>query len=81
MYSFDHGLLNLGLGQANKNLDNAQKQLKAGLITKDELSSREVSFKEAELELQKNKGNWYVAYLNLQVSAGERLDLGENDED
>lgn len=74
------GLLNLGLGQAKKNLDNAEKQFQAGLITRDELSSREVDFRSAELELQKNKGNGYIAYLNLQVSAGERLDLGGKDE-
>jgi len=74
------GLLNLGLGQAKKNLDNAEKQFQAGLITRDELSSREVDFRAASLELQKNKGSWYVAYLNLQVSAGERLDLGGKDE-
>ncbi len=73
-------LLNLGLGQAKKNLDNAEKQFQAGLITRDVLSSREVDFRAAELELQKNKGNGYVAYLNLQVSAGERLDLGGKDE-
>ncbi|GAH02020.1 unnamed protein product, partial [marine sediment metagenome] len=75
------GLLNLGLGQAKKNLDNAEKQFQAGLITRDVLSSREVDFEEAELELQKNKGSGYVAYLNLQVSAGERLDLGGKNED
>ncbi len=75
------GLLNLGLGQAKKNLDNAEKQFQAGLITRDELSSREVDFRAAELELQKSEGNGYVAYLNLQVSGGERLDLGGKDED
>ena len=75
------GLLNLGLDQARRNLDNADKQFQAGLITKDELSSKEVDFKEAYLELQKSKGSGYVAYLNLQVSAGERLDLGGNNED
>ncbi len=74
------GLLNLRLGQDRKNLDNAEKQFQAGLITRDELSSREVDFREATLELQKSKGNGYVAYLNLQVSAGERLDLGGKDE-
>jgi len=75
------GLLNLGLGQAKKNLDNAEKQFQAGLITSDVLSSREVDFRVAELELQKNKGNGYVASLNLQVSTGERLDLGGKNED
>jgi outer membrane protein TolC len=75
------GLLNLGLGQAKKNLDNADKQFQAGLITKDELSSKKVDFKEVYLELQKSKGSGYVAYLNLQVSAGERLDLGGKNED
>lgn len=73
-------LLNLGLAQAKKNLDNAEKQFQAGLITKDELSSREVDFSGAELELQKSNGNGYVAYLNLQVSAGERLFLGGKNE-
>ena len=75
------GLLNLRLDQARRNLDNADKQFQAGLITKDELSSKEVDFKEAELELQKSKGSGYVAYLNLQVSAGERLDLGGKNEE
>jgi len=75
------GLLNLRLDQARRNLDNADKQFQAGLITKDELSSKKVDFKEAELELQKSKGSGYVAYLNLQVSAGERLDLGGKNED
>ncbi len=73
-------LLNLGLAQAKKNLDNAEKQFQAGLITRDGLSSREVDFRAAELELQKNKGSRYVAYLNLQVSTGERLNLGGKDE-
>jgi len=75
------GLLNLGLDQARRNLDNADKQFQAGLITRDELSSKQVDFKEAYLELQKSKGSGYVAYLNLQVSAGERLDLGGKNED
>ncbi len=75
------GLLNLRLDQARRNLDNAEKQFQAGLITRDELSSKEVDSKEAGLELQKNKGSGYVAYLNLQVSAGERLDLGGKNED
>jgi len=75
------GLLNLRLDQARRNLDNADKQFQAGLITRDELSSKEVDFKEANLELQKSKGSGYVAYLNLQVSAGERLDLGGKNEE
>jgi len=75
------GLLNLGLDQARRNLDNADKQFQAGLITRDELSSKEVDFKEAYLELQKSKGSGYVAYLDLQASAGERLDLGGKNED
>ncbi|GAI29870.1 unnamed protein product, partial [marine sediment metagenome] len=41
------GLLGLKLDQARRNLDNADKQFQAGLITKDELSSKEVDFKEA----------------------------------
>lgn len=73
-------LLTLKLDQARRNRENASKQLQAGLITKDELSSKEVSFKEAYLELQKSKGSWYVAYLNLQISAGEKLDLGGKNE-
>jgi len=75
------GLLGLKLDQARRNLENADKQFQAGLITKDELSSKEVDFKEAYLELQKSKGSGYVAYLNLEVSAGERLDLGGKNED
>jgi len=73
-------LLTLQLGQAKKNLDNAEKRFQAGLITTDELSSREVDFRAASLELQKNKGNGYVAYLNLQTSVGEELELGEKNE-
>ncbi len=74
------GLLDLSLAQAKKNLNNAEKQFQAGLITRDELSSRQVDFRSANLELQKNRASGYVAYLNLQVSAGERLSLGAKDE-
>lgn len=74
------GLLNLSLAQAKKNRGNAEKQFQAGLITRDQLSSRQVDFKEAELGLQKNKADGYVAYLNLQLSAGKRLSLGGKDE-
>ena len=70
-------LLNLQSEQAKRNLENASEQFQAGLITTDELSSKEVSFREVVLELQKSKGNYCVAYLNLQLSAGEELELGE----
>ena len=74
------GLLDLILDQARRNRENAEKQFQAGLITRDELSSRKVDFQEAYLESQKSQGSGYVAYLNLQVSAGERPDLGAKNE-
>jgi len=73
-------LLSLKLDQARRNFENANKQFQAGLITKDELSSKEVSFQESYLELQKTKGSHYIAYLNLKISVGEELNLGEEDE-
>ncbi len=73
-------LLELQLVQAKKNLENATKQFQAGLIAPDELSSKEISYQETILEVQKNKESWYVAYLNLQVSLGEKLELGEKNE-
>ena len=79
--SSQFGILDLVLDQARRNLENAEKQFQAGLITRDELSSREVDFKEAYLELQKSRGSRYMAYLDLQVSAGERLGLGGKNED
>lgn len=73
-------LLGIELDQARRNFDNATKQLETGLVTQDELSSERVSFEEAYLELEKNKGSYYVAYLNLRISAGEVLELGEGNE-
>lgn len=75
-----HRVLSLQLDEARRNFDNATKQFQAGLITQDELSSKEVSFQEASLELQKSKASRYVAYLNLRISAGEVLELGEGNE-
>jgi len=73
-------LLSLQLDEAQRNFENATKQFQAGLITEDELSSKGVSFQEAYLELQKNKASRYVAYLDLRISAGEVLELGEGNE-
>ena len=68
------------LEKAKKEFQNAQAQFKSGLITADQLTSTEISYRQAYLDYQKAVGDYNVAYQELLLSLSEELRLGEKNE-
>jgi len=63
------------LEKSKEELENARQQFQMGMIIKDDLTLKEISYRERKLNYEKSLGNYFVAYQNLLLAIGESLNF------